>query len=135
MILACDFLQVVFIWVFNIYPFKRLEDFFCNYHLIIINSKIDEFFPLLSFTFSFSSKNIKLIEILVLFNIQFPNNYFEDSEITIINSNGQVVKKQTVSQNELTRSNTIEFNGLNNGFYIVKIRSSKFSKVIKLIVQ
>ena len=69
------------------------------------------------------------------FNIQFPNNYFEDSEITIINSNGQVVKKQTVSQNELTRSNTIEFNGLNNGFYIVKIRSSKFSKVIKLIVQ
>ena len=69
------------------------------------------------------------------FNIQFPNNYFEDSEITIINSNGQVVKKQTVSQNELTRSNTIEFNGLNSGFYIVKIQSTKFSKVIKLIVQ
>ena len=66
---------------------------------------------------------------------KFPNNYFEDSEITIINSNGQVVKKQTVSQNELTRSNTIEFNGLNSGFYIVKIQSAKFSKVIKLIVQ
>jgi len=69
------------------------------------------------------------------FNIQFPNNYIEDSEITIVNTNGQVVKKQTVTQNELSKSNSIEINGLNSGIYFVKIQSVKFSKTIKLIVQ
>jgi len=68
-------------------------------------------------------------------NIQFPNNYFEDSEITIVNSNGQVVKKQTVTEKDLVKSHTIEFNGLISGFYFVKIESSKLSKTIKLIVQ
>jgi len=69
------------------------------------------------------------------FNLQFPNNYIENSEITIVNSNGQVVKKQSVSQNDLTKSNIIEINGLNSGLYFVKIESIKISKVIKLIVQ
>ena len=69
------------------------------------------------------------------FNIQFPNNYLEESEITILNTNGQVVKKQTVTQNELSKSNSIEINGLNSGIYFVNIESSKLSKTIKLIVQ
>ena len=69
------------------------------------------------------------------FNIQFPNNYFEDSQITIVNTNGQVVRKQTVTENDLIKSDTIEFNGLNSGIYFVKIQSVKFSKTIKLIVQ
>ena len=69
------------------------------------------------------------------FNIQFPNNYIENSEITIVNTNGQIVKKQSVSQNDLTKSNIIEINSLNSGLYFVKIESIKISKVIKLIVQ
>lgn len=69
------------------------------------------------------------------FNIQFPNNYFEDIEITFINSNGQVVKKQTITQNDLLKSNLIEVNGLNSGLYFVKIESVKLYKTIKLIVQ
>jgi hypothetical protein len=69
------------------------------------------------------------------FNIQFPNNYMEESEITILNTNGQVVKKQTVTEKDLVKSHRIEFNGLNSGFYFVKIESSKLSKTIKLIVQ
>lgn len=69
------------------------------------------------------------------FNIQFPTNYFEESEISIVTINGQVVKKQTITQSDLIKSNTIEFNGFNNGFYFVKIQSSKLSKTIKLIVQ
>jgi len=69
------------------------------------------------------------------FNIQFPNNYVEDSEITIVNTNGQMVKKQIVTQIELSKSNSIQINGLNSGIYFVKIQSIKFSKTIKLIVQ
>jgi hypothetical protein len=69
------------------------------------------------------------------FNIQFPNNYIENSEITIVNSNGQVVKKQSVLQNDLTKNNIIQINGLNSGLYFVKIESINISKVIKLIVQ
>ncbi len=69
------------------------------------------------------------------FNIQFPNNYIEDSEITIVNTNSQIVKKQTVTQVELSKSNNVEINGLNNGIYFVKIQSVKFSKTLKLIVQ
>ena len=69
------------------------------------------------------------------FNIQFPNNYIEDSEITFVNTNGQVVKKQSVTQNDLIKSNSIEINGLNSGLYFIKIKSVKFSKTIKLIVQ
>jgi hypothetical protein len=69
------------------------------------------------------------------FNILFPNNYFEDIEITLINSNGQVVKKQSVTQNDLLKSNLIEVNGLNSGLYFVKIESVKLHKIIKLIVQ
>ena len=69
------------------------------------------------------------------FNVQFPNNYMEDSEISIVNINGKVAKKQTVTQNELSKSNNIEINGLNSGIYFVKIQSVKFSKTIKLIVQ
>jgi hypothetical protein len=69
------------------------------------------------------------------FNIQFPNNYFEDSEITIVNTNGQVVKKQTVTEKDIVKSHRIEFNGLNSGLYFVKIESVKFSKTIKLIIQ
>ena len=69
------------------------------------------------------------------FNIQFPNNYMEESEITILNTNGQVVKKQTVTEKDLVKSHRIEFNGLNSGFYFVKIESSKLTTTIKLIVQ
>jgi hypothetical protein len=69
------------------------------------------------------------------FNIQFPTNYTEDSEITIVNTNSQIVKKQNVTQNELTNSNSIEINGLNSGIYFVNIQSVKFSKTYKLIVQ
>jgi hypothetical protein len=59
----------------------------------------------------------------------------EESEITILNTNGQVVKNQTVTEKDLVKSHTIEFNGLNSGFYLIKIESSKLSKTIKLIVQ
>lgn len=69
------------------------------------------------------------------FNIQFPNNFLDQSEITITNTNGQVIKKQIVTQNELDQNNSIEINGLNSGFYFVKIESIKFVKTIKLIVQ
>ncbi len=69
------------------------------------------------------------------FNIQFPNNYLEESVITIVSTNEQVVKKQIITQSELIKSNTIEFGELNSGFYFVKIQSSKLSKTIKLIVQ
>lgn len=69
------------------------------------------------------------------FNIQFPNNYFEESEISVINTNGQIVMKQMVTQSDLTKTNLIEVNSLNNGIYFVRIQSFKFFKVIKLIVQ
>jgi hypothetical protein len=69
------------------------------------------------------------------FNMQFPSNYLEETEISIVNTHGQVVKKQMITQSDLIKSNTIEFSELNSGFYFVKIQSSKLSKTIKLIVQ
>jgi hypothetical protein len=52
-----------------------------------------------------------------------------------VNTNSQIVKKQAVTQFELSKSNNVEINGINNGIYFVKIQSVKFSKTIKLIVQ
>jgi hypothetical protein len=69
------------------------------------------------------------------FTIQFPNNYFEETEISFLNTNGQVVKKQTIKQHDLLKTNSIEFNEFQSGLYFVKIHSSKLSKTIQLIVQ
>jgi hypothetical protein len=69
------------------------------------------------------------------FSIQFPKNSDSDLEVTIINTNGQVVKKQIISKNELINNEkSIDVSNLNNGIYLVQLYSNSYSKAIKLAI-
>ncbi len=69
------------------------------------------------------------------FSIQFPNTIDSDLELTIINTNGQVVKKQFIAINEIINNEkSIDITNLNNGIYLVQLYSNSYSKAIKLAI-
>ena len=68
--------------------------------------------------------------------IQFPNTFDSDTEVTIITINGQVVKKQIISQNELIDfQKQIDITDLKNGIYLLQLHSNNYSKTLKIVVQ
>ena len=68
--------------------------------------------------------------------IQFPNTIDSDTEVTIITINGQVIKKQIISQNELVDyQKLIDVTDLKNGIYLLQLHSNNYSKVLKIVVQ
>ena len=69
------------------------------------------------------------------FTIQFPKNSDSEVEVTIINTNGQVVIKQFIAKNEIINNQkSIDITNLNNGIYFVRLYSNSYSKAIKLAV-
>ena len=69
------------------------------------------------------------------FSIQFPKNIDSEVEVTIINTNGQVVKKQFIAINEIINNEkSIDISNLNNGIYLVQLYSNSYSKAIKLAI-
>lgn len=67
--------------------------------------------------------------------IQFPNTIDSDTEVTIISINGQVVKKHTISQNELIDyQKQIDVTDLKNGIYLLQLHSNNYSKTLKIVV-
>ena len=69
------------------------------------------------------------------FTIQFPNNIGSDMEVTITNTNGQVVKKLRFTQNEIINNEKlIDITNLNNGIYVVQLYSNSYTKAIKLAI-
>lgn len=69
------------------------------------------------------------------FSIQFPKNSASDLEITIVNTSGQVVKKQIISKNELINNEkSIDVSNLNNGIYLVQLYSNSYTKAFKLAI-
>ena len=69
------------------------------------------------------------------FSIQFPKNSDSDVEIIIVNTRGQVVKKQIISKNEIINNEkAIDVSNLNNGIYLVQLYSNSYTKAIKLAI-
>lgn len=69
------------------------------------------------------------------FTIQFPKNSDSEVEVTISNTNGQVVKKQFIAKSEIINNQkSIDITNLNNGIYFVQLYSNSYSKAIKLAV-
>ena len=69
------------------------------------------------------------------FTIQFQKNSDSDVEVTIINTNGQVVKKQIITKNEIIiNEKSIDITNLNNGIYLVQLYSNSYTKAIKLAI-
>ncbi len=70
------------------------------------------------------------------FTIQFPNTIDSDTEVTIITINGQVIKKQIISLNELVDyQKLIDVTDLKNGIYLLQLHSNNYSKVLKIVIQ
>lgn len=68
--------------------------------------------------------------------IQFPNTIDADIEVTITTTNGQVIKKQIIFQNELIdNQKQIDIADLKNGIYILQLNSNNYSKTLKIVVQ
>ena len=68
--------------------------------------------------------------------IQFPNTIDSDTEVTIITINGQVIKKQIISQNELVDyQKQIDVTDFKNGIYLLQLHSNNYSKTLKIVVQ
>ena len=68
--------------------------------------------------------------------IQFPNTIDSDTEVTITTINGQVIKKQIISQNELIdNQKQIDIADLKNGIYLLQLNSNNYSKTLKIVVQ
>ena len=68
--------------------------------------------------------------------IQFPNTIDSDTEVTITTMNGQVIKKQIISQNELIdNQKQIDIADLKNGIYLLQLNSNNYSKTLKIVVQ
>jgi len=68
--------------------------------------------------------------------IQFPNTIDSDTEVTITTMNGQVIKKQIISQNELIdNQKQIDIADLKNGMYLLQLHSNNYSKTLKIVVQ
>ena len=69
------------------------------------------------------------------FTIQFPKNSGSDVEITIVNTSGQVVKKQIIAKNEIMNNGkSIDVSDLNNGIYLVQLYSNSYTKAFKLAI-
>ena len=69
------------------------------------------------------------------FSIQFPKNIASDVEVTITNTNGQVLKKLRITQNEIINNEkSIDISNLNIGIYLVQLYSNSYSKAIKLAI-
>ena len=67
--------------------------------------------------------------------IQFPNTIDSDTEVTIISINGQVVKKQIITQNEqIDYQKQIDVTDLKNGIYLIQLHSNNYSKTLKIVV-
>ena len=67
--------------------------------------------------------------------IQFPNTIDSDTEVTIISINGQVVKKQIITQNEqIDYQKQIDVTDLKNGIYLLQLHSNNYSKTLKIVV-
>jgi len=68
--------------------------------------------------------------------IQFPNTIDSDTEVTITTINGQVIKKQIISQNELIdNQKQIDIADLKNGIYLLQLHSNIYFKTLKIVVQ
>jgi hypothetical protein len=68
--------------------------------------------------------------------IQFPNTIDSDTEVTITTINGQVIKKQIISQNELIyNQKQIDIADLKNGMYLLQLHSNNYFKTLKIVVQ
>jgi hypothetical protein len=68
--------------------------------------------------------------------IQFPNTIDSDTEVTITTINGQVIKKQLISQNELIDyQKQIDIADLKNGIYLLQLHSNDYFKTLKIVVQ
>ena len=88
--------------------------------------------------FDFSDKKTSIFPNPVKnnFTIQFPNTIDSDTEVTIITINGQVVKKQIISQNELVDyQKQIDVTDFKNGIYLLQLHSNNYSKTLKIVVQ
>ena len=69
------------------------------------------------------------------FTIQFPKNSDSNIEVTITNTNGQVVKKLCITQNEIINNEkSIDIANLNNGIYLVQLHSNSYLRTIKLAI-
>ena len=67
--------------------------------------------------------------------IQFPKTIDSDIEVTIISINGQVVKKQIITQNEqIDYQKQIDVTDLKNGIYLIQLHSNNYSKTLKIVV-
>ena len=67
--------------------------------------------------------------------IQFPKTIDSDIEVTIISINGQVVKKQIITQNEqIDYQKQIDVTDLKNGIYLLQLNSNNYSKTLKIVV-
>ncbi len=89
-------------------------------------------------TFDLSDKKTSIFPNPVKNNltIQFPNTIDSDTEVTIITINGQLVKKQIISQNELVDyQKLIDVTDLKNGIYLLQLHSTNYSKVLKIVIQ
>ena len=89
-------------------------------------------------TFDLSNKKTTIFPNPVKNNltIQFPNTIDSDTEVTIIAINGQVIKKQIISQNELIDyQKLIDVTDLKNGIYLVQLHSTNYSNVLKIVIQ
>ncbi|MSP85500.1 MAG: T9SS type A sorting domain-containing protein, partial [Flavobacteriaceae bacterium] len=70
------------------------------------------------------------------FTIQFPNTIDSDLEVSIITINGQIVKKQIISQNELIDyQKKVDVTDLKNGIYLIQLYSTNYSKTLKIVIQ
>jgi hypothetical protein len=88
--------------------------------------------------FDFSDKKVIVFPNPVKnnFTIQFPNTIDSDTEVTIITINGQVVKKQIISQNELVDyQKQIDVTDFKNGIYLLQLHLNNYSKTLKIVVQ
>ncbi|WP_396169905.1 chondroitinase-B domain-containing protein [Flavobacterium sp.] len=70
------------------------------------------------------------------FTLHFSKNLDSDLELTIFNTNGQMVNNQIISPLDLINSNKqLEVSNLLNGVYLVQLHSNNDYKFLKLVIQ
>ena len=70
------------------------------------------------------------------FTLHFPKNLDSDLELTIFNTNGQMLNNQIISPLDLLNSNKqLEVSNLLNGVYLVQLHSNNDYKILKLVIQ
>ena len=68
--------------------------------------------------------------------IQFPITIDSDIELTISTINGQLLKKQIISQNEIVGfKKQIELTDFKNGIYLLQLHSNNYLKTSKIVIQ